>query len=421
MNEVTRIHLGRITYEIDVEAKKGLEKYIAAIKKSLGDAEIMDDIESRMTEILAERGVDRDGVITSGDVAAIRAQLGEPRDFAGDDAGGEDNEDWRDNSSTRGQDDRGGAYKKYYRDDQNGILGGVAAGLSAYTGWDLTLVRVAFVIFALISLGWAVLAYVIIWIVAPAARTASERLEMRGEPVTLESLRSSDFGQRAEKNAKAFAADVKDKVADIKSKAKQSKNEIRDDVRDVKNQAKTYAAGIKDEIKEEIRNQREEQREERREYREESRAAAVSPVAAIFGVIFYCIGFIVLVSTFAVGAVATVILVQNQFAGEVWLWLALSASFISGLTAVGFLITAGQALMDRRKRRDVAGNIAGTIGGTIMFGFMATMFTGLWLWTVPRDYQLPDNLTHHIRRLTDEEVCRVKVNWSGVEILRRCD
>jgi phage shock protein PspC (stress-responsive transcriptional regulator)/gas vesicle protein len=393
-----------------------LEKYITAIERSLDDAEIMDDIETRMTEILAERGVDKGDVITAGDVAAMRAQLGEPRDFAGD--AGTDDEGEDDVEDKVG---RGGAYKKYYRDEKNGILGGVAAGLSAYTGWDLTLVRVAFVIFALISLGWAALAYIIIWIVAPAARTASERLEMRGEPVTLESLRGSDFGQRAEKNAKAFAADVKDKVSDIKSKAKQSKNEIEDDVRDIKNQTKTYAAGIKDEIKEEIRNQREEQREERRQYREESRAMAVSPVAAIFGVIFYCIGFIVLVSTFAVGAVATVILVQNRFDSEVWLWLALSASFISGLTAVGFFMTAGQALMDRRRRRNVAAGIAGTLGGTIMFCFMASMFAGLWLWAVPRDYQLPDNLTHHIQRLTDDEVCRVRVSWSGVEISRKCD
>jgi phage shock protein PspC (stress-responsive transcriptional regulator)/gas vesicle protein len=418
VNEVTRIHLGRIAYEIDVDAKKELEKYIAAIKKSLGDAEIMDDIESRMTEILADRGVDRDGVITSGDIAAMRAQLGEPCDFADDDAAA--SEDWRDDLSARG----GGeprTYRKYYRDTDNAMLGGVAAGLAAYTGWDLTLIRVAFVIAGILSIGWAALAYVVIWIVAPAARTASERLEMRGEPVTLESLKNSDFVKKSSDNAKAFASDIKDKVADIKTKAKQSKDEAMDDAREIKSSAKTYAAGIKDDIKEEIRAHREEKREERRQYREESRAAAVSPVSAIFGVFFYCIGFIVLVSTFAVGVAATVVLVQNRFDSEVWLWLALAAMFISGLAAVGFLLTAGQALVDRRKRRDVAGNIAGTIGGTIMFGFMAAMFTGLWLWTVPRDYQLPDNLTHNIRRLTDDEICRVKVNWSGVEILRRCD
>jgi phage shock protein PspC (stress-responsive transcriptional regulator) len=384
----------------------------------LGDAEIMDDIESRMTEILADRGVSRDGVITAGDVAAMRAQLGEPRDFADDDATASD--DWRDNPSMRDRDESR-TYRKYYRDTDNAMLGGVAAGLAAYTGWDLTLIRVAFVIAGILSIGWAVLAYIIIWIVAPAARTASEKLEMHGEPVTLESLKNSDFAKKSTDNAKAFASDIKDKVADVKTKAKQGKDEVKDAGREMKTSAKTYAAGVKADIKDEIRAHREELREERREYREESRAAAVSPVAAIFGVMFYCIGFIALVGTFAAGVAATVILVQNQFAGEVWLWLALVSMFISGLAAVGLLLTAGQALMDRRKRRNVAGNIAGALGGAIMFGFMASMFAGLWLWNVPRDYQLPDNLTQHIQRLTDDEVCRVKVDWSGVEISRQCD
>ena len=53
MNEVTRIRLGRIAYDIDINAKKELEKYSRAIRKSLGqDSDVYDDIEIRMTEIL---------------------------------------------------------------------------------------------------------------------------------------------------------------------------------------------------------------------------------------------------------------------------------------------------------------------------------------------------------------------------------
>ncbi|MCL2451453.1 PspC domain-containing protein [Candidatus Saccharibacteria bacterium] len=398
MNEVTRIHLGRMTYEIDVEAKKELEKYIAAIKRSLGDAEIMDDIESRMTEILADRGVERDGVITSGDVAAMRAQLGEPRDFADDDQPSSDSEDWHDNLFTRGRDDHSG--RKYYRDTDNAMLGGVAAGLSAYTGWDLTLLRIAFVVAGVLSVGWALLIYIVVWIVAPAARTTSEKLEMRGEPVTLESLKNSDFAKRSEENARAFADDVKEKVAGVKAKAKQSKDNI-------KSEAKTYAAEVKAELREEIR--------------EQNPTRPVSPIAAIFGVILTCLGFITLAGTFIYGIVAIVILFENSFAKEVWLWLATGAAIIAGLTTVGLFMSAGQALMNRRKRGRVASEIAGTLGATIMFGFISSIFMGVWLWTIPRDYQLPDNFINNVQRF-DDDVCSVKISWPrSIEILRQCD
>lgn len=198
MNEITRIHLARTPYEIDVAAKKELEKYMSDIRKSLGrDEDIIDDIEIRMTEILGERGIEANGIITESDVAAIRSQLGEPRDFASDDQPVE---------SAVADEPIDRPNKKFYRDEDNSILGGVAAGLAAYTGWDVALIRIAFVVFAFISFGWAVLIYLIVWIVAPAAQSTGEKLEMRGEPVNLDSIkdaaqkvsvRASEVGQEA--------------------------------------------------------------------------------------------------------------------------------------------------------------------------------------------------------------------------------
>lgn len=199
MNEITRIHLGRVPYNIDVDAKKELENYSKAIKKSLGadSDEVFDDIEIRMSEILAERGVIKDGVITLSDITAIREQLGEPRDFRDDDAAKSD-EDWRDNVFARGKDDEKPA-KKFYRDEDAGILGGLAAGLAAYTGWDVVLWRVIFLILIPITSGFAILAYIIMWVAAPAATTASEKLEMRGEAVNIDSIKESakNFGEKA--------------------------------------------------------------------------------------------------------------------------------------------------------------------------------------------------------------------------------
>ena len=46
-------------------------------------------------------------------------------------------------------------------------IAGVCAGLSVYTGIDVTLIRVVFVIFALTGIGELV--YLLLWILAPKA------------------------------------------------------------------------------------------------------------------------------------------------------------------------------------------------------------------------------------------------------------
>lgn len=47
------------------------------------------------------------------------------------------------------------------------ILGGVASGLADYLGWSRGLVRLGFLVFALVGVGE--LAYLILWIMMPAA------------------------------------------------------------------------------------------------------------------------------------------------------------------------------------------------------------------------------------------------------------
>lgn len=46
-------------------------------------------------------------------------------------------------------------------------LGGVAGGVAQYFGWDPTLVRVAWVAAVFLSVGAAVIAYVLLWLLAP--------------------------------------------------------------------------------------------------------------------------------------------------------------------------------------------------------------------------------------------------------------
>ena len=52
---------------------------------------------------------------------------------------------------------------------EEGLLGGVAAGLAARTGRDVTFVRLALVLVGLVTFGYAFVAYVLFWLLVPVA------------------------------------------------------------------------------------------------------------------------------------------------------------------------------------------------------------------------------------------------------------
>jgi phage shock protein C len=47
------------------------------------------------------------------------------------------------------------------------MVAGVAAGLARYANVDPTIVRVAFAVIALMTWGWALLAYPLLWMIMP--------------------------------------------------------------------------------------------------------------------------------------------------------------------------------------------------------------------------------------------------------------
>ncbi|MFM8346487.1 MAG: PspC domain-containing protein, partial [Bacteroidota bacterium] len=77
--------------------------------------------------------------------------------------------------------------RKMYRDPESKVLGGVAAGISSYTGWDLSVIRVLWVAAAFLG-GFGVILYIILWIALPEANSLTEKMRMQGQPVTLSNI-----------------------------------------------------------------------------------------------------------------------------------------------------------------------------------------------------------------------------------------
>jgi phage shock protein PspC (stress-responsive transcriptional regulator) len=206
MNEVTKVHLGRQAFTIAVDARKALQAYIDAIKHQVGDksGEVIKEVELRMAELLIERGISSEKVVLPEDVEFLKEQLGEPKDFK------EDNDETRTSADTDKAEEL--APKRLFRDTENAMLAGVASGLANYFGIDVLFIRILFII-AVITGGWGILLYILLWVLVPEAKSSSDRLQMQGKAVTVASLKEvvnrADVGGAAHRAGEAIArADV---------------------------------------------------------------------------------------------------------------------------------------------------------------------------------------------------------------------
>lgn len=199
MKEITRIHLAKTPYDIELDAKEVLQKYLSEIKQMMGSEDTMYEIEARMVELLGERGVQSNGIITMSDVEDLRSKMGLPKEFSDSESNEDSQADLTPSNSPA---------KRLMRDTDNAIFGGVCAGIAAYWGINPLWVRLLFIISPFITFGTALLVYIIIWISLPEAKTAAEKLQMRGEPVTLNSLKKAANNSESKYRAKDTLAKI---------------------------------------------------------------------------------------------------------------------------------------------------------------------------------------------------------------------
>lgn len=82
------------------------------------------------------------------------------------------------------------SYKKMYRDSDRRVLGGVSAGMAAYFGVDIIVMQILFILLAFFG-GFGIVLYIVLWIILPEAKTISEKMQMKGDPVTLTNIETS--------------------------------------------------------------------------------------------------------------------------------------------------------------------------------------------------------------------------------------
>lgn len=178
MNKTINANIGGFVFQVDEDAYQVLHNYIETLKRhftqSEGRDEIIEDIESRIAELLLERLQTRT-IVNLQDVEAIIAAMGKPEDF-----------DDSNEQHTTGTFSNGGE-KRFFRNPDDKILGGVCSGISAYFGIDPLWLRLGFIL-SIFGFGTGFLIYIILWIIIPEAKTAAEKLQMRGEKVNISNI-----------------------------------------------------------------------------------------------------------------------------------------------------------------------------------------------------------------------------------------
>jgi phage shock protein PspC (stress-responsive transcriptional regulator) len=187
MNKILNINLGGFAFTIDDDAFEYLSAYLDSIRRrfsaSEGRDEILTDIENRLGELLTAELGSRT-IVMLPDVETAVGIMGKPEDF-----GGEPIDNRRAMGGNAGSSGAIRTGKRLFRDEEDKIAGGVCSGLSAYFGIaDPVWMRLVFVLLTFLSAGFWIPAYIFLWVLVPPARTAAERLAMRGEPINVDNI-----------------------------------------------------------------------------------------------------------------------------------------------------------------------------------------------------------------------------------------
>lgn len=233
MKKNITINLFGTLYNIDDDAYQLLERYLNSMKdyfkRQSDGAEIADDIEHRVAELLWEKKQQGIEAVNIDLIKEIVGKIGNPDEI--DDEENKPSEDIRNenvededplfseeeedadgkgermNQFFREAGDATSAFAKkvrthvhehrLYRDGNDKVLGGVLSGLSQYFGkgdpvlWRLGLVLLFFILWYCTSFSFFFLPtiYLILWLVVPEAITPEDKLLMKGEQVTPENLK----------------------------------------------------------------------------------------------------------------------------------------------------------------------------------------------------------------------------------------
>ena len=215
MNEIKKCSISGVGFTFEKAAYDRLNNYLASLKeayKSNPDSEeILADIEARIAELILSAQSDAQCVVTLPIIENIIEQLGSPEAISGEESKTANNTESR-------------IPRRLYRDLENAKLGGVCAGLAKHFGVDAVWIRLAMasplilVVIGAPFLHWLstlggnlcavfFITYLILWFAIPEAKSARQKLEAEGKPISASTIANRQ-GATQEEQAKSSVASV---------------------------------------------------------------------------------------------------------------------------------------------------------------------------------------------------------------------
>ncbi|MBR2442920.1 MAG: PspC domain-containing protein, partial [Rikenellaceae bacterium] len=215
MNEIKKCSISGVGFTFEKAAYDRLNNYLASLKEAYKNSpdseEILADIEARIAELILSAQSDAQCVVILPIIENIIEQLGSPEAISGEE-------------EKAGYSSESRIPRRLYRDLENAKLGGVCAGLAKHFGVDAVWIRLAMasplilVVIGAPFLHWLstlggnlcavfFITYLILWFAIPEAKSARQKLEAEGKPISASTIANRQ-GATQEEQAKSSVASV---------------------------------------------------------------------------------------------------------------------------------------------------------------------------------------------------------------------
>lgn len=209
MNPIKKCSIAGVSFTMENDAYEKLNAYIKSLQDNYRNdpdgEEIVADIEARIAELILS-AQKADAIICKPLIDNIIKQLGSTEEI------NNDSPEYEPKREPETTDSNGNPRlpRRLYRDMESGKLGGVCAGIANYFEKDVTLIRLLMFVPLILSvisgplaiflwfepMMWNVfivelICYVVMWFTVPVASSARQKLEMRGEKITAQSIKEN--------------------------------------------------------------------------------------------------------------------------------------------------------------------------------------------------------------------------------------
>jgi len=182
MKKVTNISIGERVFSIEENAFEVLNNYLKQLwkyfEKQESDEEILQDIEYSIAEKLDNKKRNLNNAVKLTDVEEIISVLWTVEELT----------TW--DISTPEVSKKNIVVKQLFRDWENKVIAWVASWIANYFGIDPVIMRIGFIVLTILSGFWIII-YLVLWVIVPIAKTASQKLASKWETANLENI--TDF------------------------------------------------------------------------------------------------------------------------------------------------------------------------------------------------------------------------------------